>query len=100
MSGQYSGVQTRIREKAPAAVYVHCFAHKLNLALVDTCHHEREATLFLALLQSLYTFLSSSIPHAMFREVQLMLHPSGPVRELKRLSDTRWFMSGPLQSRL
>lgn len=33
MSGHISGVQTRIREEAPAAIYVHCASHCLNLVL-------------------------------------------------------------------
>ena len=33
MSGHISGVQSRIREKAPAAIYVHCASHCLNLVL-------------------------------------------------------------------
>ncbi|KAL4085319.1 hypothetical protein QTP88_027178 [Uroleucon formosanum] len=36
MSGQYSGVQERIRFKVPHAIYVHCYAHRLNLCLVQT----------------------------------------------------------------
>lgn len=35
MSGVYSGVQARISEKEPLAVYVHSAAHNLNLALND-----------------------------------------------------------------
>lgn len=35
MSGCCSGVQQRIRELAPQAIYVHCHAHCLNLVLVD-----------------------------------------------------------------
>lgn len=37
MSGCYSGVQTRIRQISEYAYYVHCFAHRLNLVIVDTC---------------------------------------------------------------
>jgi hypothetical protein len=33
MSGHVSGVQTRIREAAPLATYVHCSSHVLNLVL-------------------------------------------------------------------
>ena len=36
MSGHCLGVQQRIKQVAPQAVYVHCHAHCLNLALVDT----------------------------------------------------------------
>ena len=35
MSGHCSGVQTRIKQVAPKALYVHCNAHCLNLCLVD-----------------------------------------------------------------
>ena len=35
MSGRLSGVQARIREKCEKALYVHCCAHSLNLALQD-----------------------------------------------------------------
>ena len=35
MSGRCSGVQERIREVVTQARYIHCYAHNLNLALVD-----------------------------------------------------------------
>ena len=37
MSGVNTGVQQIIRECAPYAVYVHCFGHRLDLVLVDSC---------------------------------------------------------------
>lgn len=36
MSGKYAGVQERIRLEVPHAIYVHCYAHRLNLCLVQT----------------------------------------------------------------
>jgi len=33
MSGQFQGVQAHIRVKYPKAIYVHCAAHSLNLAV-------------------------------------------------------------------
>jgi len=36
MSGQFNGVQSRIRQKYPKAMFVHCAAHRLNLALSST----------------------------------------------------------------
>ena len=35
MSGKFAGVQSIIRNSSPSAIYVHCMAHRLNLALVD-----------------------------------------------------------------
>ena len=36
MSGQCSGVQQRFNAVATNAIYVHCYAHTLNLVLVDS----------------------------------------------------------------
>lgn len=43
MSGEFKGVQSVIREIHPAALYVHCSAHSLNLALahISNTHHVR-----------------------------------------------------------
>ena len=46
MSGQCSGVQQRIRNVAPNALYVHCYAHTLNLVLVDSVKMVPYATEF------------------------------------------------------
>ena len=35
MSGSYTGVQTHLKEVTPYATYIHCYAHSLNLVLVD-----------------------------------------------------------------
>ena len=37
MSGKTNGVQALVRNHSPDAVYVHCKAHCLNLAIVHTC---------------------------------------------------------------
>ena len=47
MSGCCSGVQQRVKQVAPQAVYVYCYAHCLNLALVDTAKKIPEAAEFL-----------------------------------------------------
>ena len=35
MSGKNAGVAVLVRNEAPFALYVHCHAHRLNVALVD-----------------------------------------------------------------
>ena len=58
MSGQSKGVQTRIRTEAPKALYIHCTAHKLNLALVDTVKHIQTAGDFFCFIGiSLYFYV-------------------------------------------
>lgn len=37
MAGRISGVQAKIRELYPAAIYVHCASHSLNLAVSKSC---------------------------------------------------------------
>ena len=37
MSGTKAGVQARILEKQPKALYTHCAGHSLNLAIVSSC---------------------------------------------------------------
>ena len=41
-----SGVQERFKRKVPQAVYVHCYAHRLNLVLVNCVHNIQAAEEF------------------------------------------------------
>lgn len=36
MSGIHNGLATLLKKEAPAAIFVHCHAHRLNLALKDS----------------------------------------------------------------
>ena len=60
MSGHCSGVQTRIRQVAPKALYVHCNAHCLNLCLVDCAKSVSCAAEFFGLVQNIYVFLCAT----------------------------------------
>ena len=90
MSGCCSGVQQRIKEIAPEAVYVHCYAHCLNLVLVDCTKSVSDASEFFSLLETLYVFMSTSKVHTLYLQQQSELYPTKQVRQLQRLSDTRW----------
>lgn len=90
MSGRLSGVQARIREVAPLAIYVHCYAHRLNLVIVDSCKSSRYASEFFSLIQRLYVFVSGSYVHAKWLSLQSKAYPGDRPLELKALSDTRW----------
>lgn len=39
MSGHLGGVQAKIKEKYPTAIFTHCMAHRLNLVVVDMCKY-------------------------------------------------------------
>ena len=90
MSGNCSGMQMRIKGVAPMAIYVHCYAHCLNLVLVDSTRNVREASEFFALMETLYVFISTTKAHAIYVVQQSMLYPNKPVCQLQCLSDTRW----------
>ena len=88
MSGCCSGVQQRIKTVAPMAVYIHCYAHCLNLVLVDNTKSVPEAAEFFVLLEVLYVFMSASKAHSVYTQQQTILHPEKTAHQLQRLSDT------------
>lgn len=57
MSGAFSGVQTRIANVIPQAIYVHCHAHRLNLCVINTIQGVKAVVDFFDTVQGLYTFL-------------------------------------------
>ena len=70
MSGCNAGVQALIQAQFPQAVYVHCYAHRLNLVLVDVVKRLPVASNFFALMEAVYVFLSSSKAHEIFLSSQ------------------------------
>ena len=54
MSSHCTGVHQRIKQVAPQALYVHCYAHCLNLVLVDTTKIVPQASEFVVLMETLY----------------------------------------------
>ena len=91
MSGKHRGVQKKIRDITGKALYVHCYAHRLNLVVVDTVKSLVSANDFFSLLQKLYILMSSAAVLPIFLEVQKRHYPKRSERTtLKRLSDTRW----------
>jgi len=90
MSGQQKVVAKIIKDKAHFALYVHCHAHRLNLALVDAVKSVHAAADFFVLMEKLYVFVSGSYVHAGWVKIQRQLFKRERVRELQKLSDTRW----------
>lgn len=89
MSGKHAGVQARIREVAKHASYVHCSAHCLNQVIVDCVKSVPDARNVFLLLERRYIFMSGSYIHPKWLDVQIEMY-DGQVRELSRLSETRW----------
>ncbi|XP_076062742.1 zinc finger MYM-type protein 1-like [Oratosquilla oratoria] len=57
MSGCTNGVQKIFRRDVSQAVYIHCYAHRLNLVLVD-CEQYKVISEFFVTIQSLCTIFS------------------------------------------
>lgn len=57
MRGSYSGVQSRIKKDNPLALYVHCYAHILNLGLVDLVKSVSMVRNTFGTLLTLYNFI-------------------------------------------
>ncbi|XP_063749772.1 zinc finger MYM-type protein 1-like [Eleginops maclovinus] len=87
MSGVYSGLQKRISDREPNAMYVHCASHNLNLVLNDACQNVAKVRAYYDTVEKLYDFFSASIKRWEILEVQFKV-AGQPT--LKRLCPTRW----------
>jgi len=79
MSGAVSGVQIRIKLDAPNAIYVHCYAHKLNLVLLNTVEAIPKPVCFLELYKTCTTslqlvYLDCISSKTIKRSVHLSIH--------------------------
>lgn len=91
MRRQYNGVQAKIREINPLAMYVHCYAHILNLCLIDLAKQLSYVRNTFESLQSLYNFIGASPKrNAIFETIQSETASTSKSVSLKSLSETRW----------
>ena len=56
MRGRYSGLAARVQEVESRAIYIHCHAHQLNLALQSACCAVRDIGNVLGTVSLLYNF--------------------------------------------
>ncbi|XP_066946034.1 zinc finger MYM-type protein 1-like [Macrobrachium rosenbergii] len=84
MKGKHNGVQKKILQRNPRALFVPCSAHTLNFVVNDAASCCLEATNFFVLIQKLYVFFSASTHRwdVLKRHVQSLT--------VKPLSETRW----------
>ena len=90
-SGDQTGVQRRLRELSPHALFIHCRCHVLQLATVQAANatpgiKHAYTTLTLMVLWKSFNY---SPKHAeSLKEIQKALDL--PVIKIVKLSDTRW----------
>lgn len=83
MRGKNKGVQARLLEINPLALFVPCGAHTLNLVVADAAKASLEATLYFGYLQKLYNIFSASTQRWAILKKYVGI-------TLKMWSDTRW----------
>ena len=87
MSGDFTGLCTRVLELNPMALYVHCYAHKLNLAFQDASNALPYLRDLISFINALVTFVNGSgVRHSLFKTIQNDKFQ----RSLVHLSNTRW----------
>ena len=76
MSGNNAGVQTLLREQyIPKAIYVHCYAHKLNLVICDVTTAVPYLSEFYSIISKICTYFhTSSVTNETFKLVQQQLN--------------------------
>jgi hypothetical protein len=84
MKGKHHGVQRRLLQKNPRALYMPCACHSLNLTLSDMAKSCGKAIGFFGIVQKLYNLFSGSTK----RWKVLLDHVPGFT--VKSLSNTRW----------
>ncbi|KAK4885824.1 hypothetical protein RN001_002095 [Aquatica leii] len=90
MSEKFNGVQTRLKEIQPLAVYMHRSAHKLNLAVVKACSLSNVCNM-MGVVGSVTNFVRDLAKRLeLIKEAILEKHPKKKSVKLKNLSDTRW----------
>lgn len=60
MSGHLNGLQMKVQQEYPMALYTHCYAHVLNLVLSQGMDEISECNIFFSTLNGIFTFLSHS----------------------------------------
>jgi len=90
MSGHFNGVQAIIRKIHPTALYVHCSAHSLNLALSHSCsvQHIRNC---IGTIKSVGNFFKGSAmrTNVLKKYIKEQL-PESKWTKLTSMCDTRW----------
>ncbi|XP_025832224.1 zinc finger MYM-type protein 1-like isoform X2 [Agrilus planipennis] len=84
MKGKNIGVQRRILDINPLAVYIPCGCHSYNLVLCDAAKSSVVSVTLFGVLQRLFTLFSDSVHRWKILTDHLGLYT------IKKLSDTRW----------
>jgi len=89
MAGHMQGVQAHVRAMYPKALYIHCAAHSLNLA-VSTASNIKPIRNCLGIIEKLYVFFNTPKRNNVLLSCIENSDTDMKVKTLKRLCATRW----------
>lgn len=76
MRGTYNGLQARILEMNPKALYIWCYVHRLNLTILSAVGSCTEAIDLFGNLEKLYTFINCNKKRAdLYKQKQSQIYP-------------------------
>ena len=91
MSGQITGLQARFKAVVAWAIYVHCYAHQLNLVIVKTITDVLILSKVLGVVQALHNFITASPKrNNVYMTLPVALEGGKKILTLKSQSQTRW----------
>ncbi|KAE9538663.1 hypothetical protein AGLY_005762 [Aphis glycines] len=88
-NGRFKGTQKIVRETCPKALYVHCAAHSLNLAVSTSCDIQAIRN-SLGLVEKMYCFLNKPKPKNVLLSVINESDLDTRSKSIKHLCATRW----------
>lgn len=94
MRGEYSGLQSKIKEQNEKSIYTWCYSHILNLCICDICNNLDAKNLF-GFLNRLATFFGESYKRMTIWEQQnYSSDGSNKLKKLKKIGEnnTRWWL--------
>ncbi|XP_022177819.1 zinc finger MYM-type protein 1-like [Myzus persicae] len=90
MSGQFNGVQSRIRQLYPKAVFVHCASHRLNLALSSALSTKNVRNCLGVMKDIINLFRNNALAGETLKSYILELIPETKKTRLVGLCETRF----------
>lgn len=76
MRGEYNGLQTILKSENAMAVYVWCWAHRLNLVVTDLVNRSSILKMYLGYLEKTFVFICSSKKRvSIYEENQKKFYP-------------------------
>ena len=90
MSSEVAGVQAKIKEVSPQALFTHCYSHCLNLAIAASCSVQEVRNLISIINESHFFIANSPKRQRLFDLTVKEFLPSSSHGKLPGLCKTRW----------